>query len=390
MSDPRARLPGLIALNCVTVIWGSQHAVIKHLVTSAHAAAPPTVINFFRFSLAAVTTGIISACRRGRTRFTDAPHTNVLRASAELALWQVLGFTLQLVGLQWTSASRSAFLLYLNAVLVPFFACVLGERRVGLRTWVAAFAAVSGTLLLTYDGGPPNVGDVWSLCAAAASALYIVRLSALSAGVESTRLSAVTLALTTAACMALPVAQAALSPAGFVGLAEQAAALLRHGWPALLYLSTVVTATRRAISPDLARSRPASPASPSEPPHRVPASSNLLQTFGQQRVGASEAAIIYTMDPVYGALFAWLLLGEQLHAQGYAGIGLVLCANLLRRLPWGVVAATRRLLTPFPSQLDLAAMSPAAAAAAATGDDARCEPLLPKGQGTAPSTGAKE
>ena len=289
MSDPRARLPGLIALNCVTVIWGSQHAVIKHLVTSAHAAAPPTVINFFRFSLAAVTTGIISACRRGRTRFTDAPHTNVLRASAELALWQVLGFTLQLVGLQWTSASRSAFLLYLNAVLVPFFACVLGERRIGLRTWVAAFAAVSGTLLLTYDGGPPNVGDVWSLCAAAASALYIVRLSALSAGVESTRLSAVTLALTTAACMALPVAQAALSPAGFVGLAEQAAALLRHGWPALLYLSTVVTATRRAISPDLARSRPASPASPSEPPHRVPASSNLLQTFGQQRVGASEA-----------------------------------------------------------------------------------------------------
>ena len=96
------------------------------------------------------------------------------------------------------------------------------------------------------------------------------------------------------------------------------------------------------------------------------------------------------MDPVYGALFAWLLLGEQLHAQGYAGIGLVLCANLLRRLPWGVVAATRRLLTPFPSQLDLAAMSPAAVAAAATGDDARCEPLLPKGQGTAPSTGAKE
>ena len=41
---------------------------------------------------------------------------------------------------------------------------------------------IAGTLLLTCDGGPPNPGDVFSLGAAAASALYIVRLSALSAG----------------------------------------------------------------------------------------------------------------------------------------------------------------------------------------------------------------
>ena len=67
----------------------------------------------------------------------------------------------------------------------------------------------------------------------------------------------------------------------------QAASLLRHGWRQLLYLSVAVTAT-----------------------------ANLLQAFGQQRVGAAEAAVIYTMDPVYGALFAWLLLGERLHAQG--------------------------------------------------------------------------
>ena len=48
----------------------------------------------------------------------------------------------------------------------------------------------------------------------------------------------------------------------------------------------------------------------------VTATANLLQAYGQQRVGAAEAAVIYTMDPVYGALFAWLLLGERLHTQG--------------------------------------------------------------------------
>ena len=170
-------------------------------------------------------------------------------------------------------------------------------------------------------------------------------------------------------------------------LAHQAAALLRHGWLQLLYLSVAVTAT-----------------------------ANLLQAYGQQRVGAAEAAIIYTMDPVYGALFAWLLLGERLHTQGpyictrthtqthtdtrtqtqththiklghlfdqphhlllpragYVGIVLVLSANVLRRLPWSVVAATRRLLTPHqPTRRGVPGLS------VATTSDTRCEPLLPK------------
>ena len=207
MDSGRHKLPGWLALNAVTVIWGSQHAVIKHLVSSTASVGAPTLINTFRFGMAAVTTGTLSLVRHlsgcGAVSSANGPKTvaqphSLLRAAAELSLWQVLGFTMQLVGLQWTSASRSAFLLYLNAVLVPFFSCLLGERRIGLRTWVAAIAAVSGTLLLTSDGGPPNVGDVWSLGAAAASAMYIVRLGALAPGCDAPRLSAVTLAITPA------------------------------------------------------------------------------------------------------------------------------------------------------------------------------------------------
>lgn len=128
---------------------------------------------------------------------------------------------------------------------------------------------VPGTLLLTYDGGPPNPGDVFSLGAAAASALYIVRLSSLSSGLDATRLSAATLALSGAACTGISIAQAAAA-GELGGLAHQAVTLLRHGWAQLLYLSVAVTAT-----------------------------ANLLQAYGQQRVGAAEAAVIYTMDPVY-------------------------------------------------------------------------------------------
>lgn len=43
---------------------------------------------------------------------------------------------------------------------------------------------------------------------------------------------------------------------------------------------------------------------------------------------AEQAAIIYSLDPIYSAVFARLLLGEQLGIQGYAG-GLVILAGVL-------------------------------------------------------------
>ena len=86
----------------------------------------------------------------------------------------------QAIGLQLTSASRSAFLLYLNVKLVPVLAFLLYGRSVPARTWASAAIAVLGTGLLTYDGNPPNAGDAWSLAAALSSAFFILRLEAIS------------------------------------------------------------------------------------------------------------------------------------------------------------------------------------------------------------------
>ena len=98
---------------------------------------------------------------------------------------------------------------------------------------------ITGTLLLTYDGGPPNPGDVFSLGAAAASALYIVRLSALSAGHDAARLSAATLALSGAACTGITIAQAAAAGDVF-GLVHQVA---RHTHGTHTYPCTAHTRT---------------------------------------------------------------------------------------------------------------------------------------------------
>ena len=65
---------------------------------------------------------------------------------------------LQAVGLQLTSASRSAFLLYLNVKLVPVLAFLLYGRQIAARTWASAAVAVAGTTLLSFDGTPPCAG----------------------------------------------------------------------------------------------------------------------------------------------------------------------------------------------------------------------------------------
>ncbi|KAL1523058.1 hypothetical protein AB1Y20_018018 [Prymnesium parvum] len=306
-----------LALNAVTVIWGSQHAVIKDLV----AACPPAAINAIRFTVAAAlaspwlpgapwshpttlpppsealaeTPTAPTSASSGRE---VAPESDEVwatwRAGVELGGWMFAGYALQAFGLQFTTASRSAFLLYLNVKLVPLFALVFYGRRSDAKTWLSALIAFGGTTLLSYDGAPPNVGDAFSLAAAAASALFILRLEEASRAHEPAALNAATLACSAAFCVAWACADlATLDPQ----IASSIPSRLADLAPELLYLSVVTTAV-----------------------------ANWLQTYGQAEVRAQDAAVIYSLDPVYGAAFSWVLLNERLGIQGFAGAALVLLA----------------------------------------------------------------
>lgn len=96
--------------------------------------------------------------------------------------------------------SRSAFLLYLNVKLVPFFAFVLEGRSISKATWISAFLAFAGTVLLSSDGTPPNVGDLWSVLAASTSAMFILRLEKYSGSCDASRLNSANLWITAGLC----------------------------------------------------------------------------------------------------------------------------------------------------------------------------------------------
>lgn len=53
-----------------------------------------------------------------------------------------------------------------------------------------------------------------------------------------------------------------------------------------------------------------------------------MQALGQRSIPAERAAVIYAMDPVYAAGFAYLLLGETLGPVGILGASIITGAAL--------------------------------------------------------------
>lgn len=90
------------------------------------------------------------------------------------------------------------------------------------------------------------------------------------------------------------------------------------------------------------------------------------QVIALQDVSSVEAAIIYTLEPVLGAAFAYLLLGERWGPAGWFGAALIVLSSLATQI-WGspdspaseqaVVGAAKQASAEASSQISGAAQS---------------------------------
>lgn len=134
------------------------------------------------------------------------------------------------------TASRSGFFLYLNVKFVPLFALVFLRREISLATWVSAFTAFFGTALLATGDLGFNIGDVWSIAAAASSAMFILRLEKASTEVEqSSQLNAACLWVVSSLSLLWAVLKDDVSFSALLDVA------MLHPFE-LIYLGGVVTA----------------------------------------------------------------------------------------------------------------------------------------------------
>ena len=67
-----------------------------------------------------------------------------------------------------------------------------------------------------------------------------------------------------------------------------------------------------------------------------------IQTWGQARVKSTQAAVIYTLEPVWGLVFAYFILGAVLGWRGWFGAAMIISATLISQFYPSVVRSQEK------------------------------------------------
>lgn len=271
---------GVLLLVFVTLIWGSTFAIIKETIETV----PVPVLLAIRFSFAALVLLWVK------------PERKTLIPGFILGVLSFAGYATQSVGMLTTTASKAAFITGLSVILTPIVGAIWLRQRVPLRAWFAAILALVGLGLMTLN--PQEglvVGDFWVLGTALAYALYIVYLGEIAIHHKPIVLTSLQI-----------IVVALMSWGWAVPELHVLKNLSASALAAMLYLALFATALVL-----------------------------WLQAVAQRVVPAYAAALIFALEPVFAAIFAYFLLGETLSSQGWLGGALVVLAMIIGefRLP---------------------------------------------------------
>ncbi len=270
---------GVLALLLATLLWGSTFPVIKIVVS----------IGSFTYvwirSLIAVVCllpyVLVKVLRHG----LGSDYRKAAVGGLTTGTAYALGLWLQGWGTGLTSASNSAFITGLNVVFVHLYVALV-ERRYSLKLGLELLLAIAGLYLLTLPTGGLDLGDLLVLLSAIAWAAQVILVSKYG-GFDP--LYFTFFEILPAVLFVFP----SMITGGFLHVSLRS-------FLGLLYLGTVCTVG--AFS---------------------------LQAYGQRYVPPEVAALIYLLEPVFAAVFAWAMLGEVMTSLQIAGAVLIFLAMII-------------------------------------------------------------
>ena len=278
LSTRRGQLLATGALLAVTASWGSTFFMIKDLLDRV----PTLDFLAVRFAIA----GLVMLAIAHRS-VLGLDRQTVRRAVVVGAIYGVAQI-LQTAGLAHTAASVSGFITGMYVVCTPLLAALLLRTRITALTWGAVALATAGLGVLTLNGFSIGYGEALTFVAAVLYALHIVALGAWSTARDALGMSVVQLLVIAAICLV------ATAPDGVV-LPDDG-----RDWAAVVYMALVAGAIALAA-----------------------------QTWAQSQLSPTRTAIIMSMEPVFAALFAVLLGGEDVGQRMLVGGAMVLAAMLV-------------------------------------------------------------
>lgn len=269
-----------LILVMVMAFWGSSYLFMK---TGLESLGIYNLIAL-RFLLAFGITAVLFA---GKLRRTDR-RTLIYGMILGIVLLGV--FVSIMEGMKSTSASKAGFLVSLTVVFVPLLSALFFRNKPELKIIIGAAVSLLGIGLLTWNGRiTPESGDLYCVLGAFFNALYI-----LLAGRFTKQVNPVTLGIW---------------QMGFTGALALMIAWIVEGpqipettgsWISVLGLGIVCSAA-----------------------------GYMLQTIAQKYTTSAHAGLIFTLEPVFAAAFAFIFAGEILSVRGYLGAGLVMASILI-------------------------------------------------------------
>ncbi|MDT7779195.1 MAG: hypothetical protein QOC99_1707 [Acidobacteriota bacterium] len=296
------------AILLTTLIWGSTFAVARGVLDHW----PPLQYLAVRMPLAALVFAALFPRRVfGATRAA-------WRAGATLGALIGAAFLLQTVGLLYTTPAKSAFISGLTTPLIPIVAYVVWRTRPSRENLIGiVLASIGGALILApvEAAGVVNKGDLITLSTTLLFATHVTLMSLYARRFDVRQLSALQITVAAAFIVgawlavraAVALAGAGALPPGLAREAEPLAWSASATWQ-IAYLVLIATV---AVF--------------------------MIWTWGQARMSATHAAVIFSLEPVFATAFAVALRGSAEWTGGRATVGalLVVAGVIVSELRWG-------------------------------------------------------
>lgn len=288
------KVRSIILLNVISVVYASNIPVVKEV----ESIMDPATFTVVRFAVSAIPFIPFVLQARGNVKTRNA--------GIELGFWVSLGYLMQALGLMTSDAGRASFISMFTVIVVPLLDGMLGAV-VPARTWFGALMSIIGVAMLESSGSPPRVGDLLNFLSAVFFGVHMLRTEHIA---RSTNKKDFVSLLGYEVCV---VALCSTIWYFVGGCSDGIQACDPSSWTWTMVWHWMVTF-------------PWIPAL-----YTGVFSTGLclwIEMAAMRDVSATETAIIYGLEPVWGAGFAWFLLGERWGAAGWIGAALVLVGSL--------------------------------------------------------------
>jgi len=271
----------IFLLILTSIIWGSTFFIIKDTVTTVN----EYYIVFIRTFIAAVSMLVFIFFKDKKSLLNQKTLLRGMVLGALLATTYIS----QTIGLKYTSSGHSAFITSAGVILVPFLLFMFFKRILKFHETIILLVVMIGLYLLTYDRETIlNIGDLITLITAFSLAWHLILSGKYVKNSEVLALIAYQFLFASVFSLFIYITT---QPVSF--------ALSNSESLALAYLGFIGTLFCYFVS-----------------------------VWAQKEVDTVTVAILFTLEPVFAALFAWLFASETLILKEITG-GVLILAGII-------------------------------------------------------------